>query len=347
MSVIPEVILQRAIMNGLDAIRKSPKIIHMLLKNLPLEEQLAWKTYIEETKFDFAINYPRTDIKVPGFVLLMRSENESQEFLNDIQGAPPYYGMPDQDMNLDTLGGDAASISAPSGLPELLIGALEVAEMLPGRQAITFVESSQEAVNEVFSAKSNWSPMNLHVVKGAGAGKIYPIRSITSSQLDIEGTFELDLGSSSVVDIRYTADTGSYREAAYGNPVRAYEQNTSQLRIGANYDSQYQLDILAGNQEEVIYLYTVLKAILFAQREFLEAQGIMSLKISGSDLAPRSELLPDEVFTRSMTLQFTYPFGFIVEQDVAREIQIVLTNVNPLTQTPYPGGEVFVASIEL
>src|SRR5690606_8629506 len=101
---------------------------------------------------------------------------------------------------------------------------------------------------------------------GAGQGKIYPIVSITSSQLDIEGTFELDLDSTSVVDIRYTEAP----EAAYGSPVRAYEYSSGQLRVGANYDSQYQLDILAGNQEEVIYLYTVLKAILFAQRKFLE-----------------------------------------------------------------------------
>ncbi len=250
-------------------------------------------------------------------------------------------------MEIDTLGGNAASISEPVGLPELVIGDLHVASMLPGNQAITFTMADQDAVNAVFSEKSNWSPMYLHVVRGAGAGKVYPIRSITSSQLDIEGTFELDLGSSSVVDIRYGTETGSYREGAYGSPVRAYEANTGQLRVGANYDSQYQLDILAGNQEEVIYLYTVLKAILFAQLEFLEAQGIMSLKISGSDLAPRSELLPDECFTRSMTLQFTYPFSFIVEQDVARQIQIVLTNVNPLTNVPYLGGEVIVARVTL
>lgn len=343
MSVVPELLLQRAITNGFGAIRQDPKIINMLFKNLPLAQQEAIKKYIIETGFDFSINYPRSDIKVPGFVLLMKSENESQAFLNDVMGAPPNYDMPDQDMELDTLGGDATSASTPGGLPDLVLGSLNVAAMLPGGEAITFTEASQEAINEVFSVKSNWAPMNLHVVNGAGLGKIYPIRSITSSKLDIEGTFELDLDSTSVVDIRYTQTP----EAAYGTPIRAYESSTGQLRVGANYDSQYQLDILAGNQEEVIYLYTVLKAILFAQRKFLEAQGIMSLKISGSDLAPRSELLPDEVFTRTMTIQFTYPFSFIVEQDVARQIQIVLTNVNPLTATPYPGGEIIVARVTL
>lgn len=344
MSIVPEILLQRAIINGFGAIRQSPKVINMIFKNLPLEQQEAIKKYILETTIDFSINYPKTDIKVPGIILLMKSENESQQFLNDIMGAPPNYDMPDQDMELDVLGGqDATSISGPGGLPELILGNLNVLSMLPYKSAITFTEASQEAVNEIFSVKSNWGPMNLHVVAGSGRGKVYCIKIISSTQLDIQGTFELDLDSTSVVDIRYT----SAPEAAYGSPVRAYESSLGQLRVGANYDSQYQLEILAGNQEEVIYLYTVLKAILFAQRKFLEAQGIMALKISGSDLAPRSELLPDEVFTRSMTIQFTYPFSFIVEQEVARQINIILTNTNPLTDVPYPGSEILIAEIKL
>ncbi len=343
MSIVPELLLQRAIINGFGAIRKDPKIINMLFKNLPLAQQEAVKEFILTKTIDFSINFPKGDIKVPAIVMLLKSENESQEFLGDVMGTPPHYDMPDQDMEMDTLGGSGAGTSGPGGLPELVLGELEVDEMLPSRSAITFTESSIEAIQEVFSVKSNWSPMNLHVVEGAGKGKVYPISLITSSQLDIEGTFELDLDSSSVVDIRYTETP----EAAYGSPVRAYEENNGQVRIGANYDSQYQLDILAGNQEEVIYLYTVLKAILFAQRKFLEAQGIMAVKLSGSDLAPRSEMLPDEIFTRSMTVQFTYPFSFIVEQDVARQIDIVLTNVNPATNVPYPGSEIIVASIEL
>jgi hypothetical protein len=343
MSIVPEILLQRAIIDGFGAIRKNPKIINALFKNLPLTQQEAIKDYILTSTIDFSINYPKSDIKAPAIVMLLKTESESNEFLGDIMGAPPNYDMPDQDMELDVLGGTGASTSGPQGLPEKVAGPLNVAAMVPGRYAITFAEDSQEIINEVFSVKSNWSPMNLHVVSGAGQGKVYSISSITSSRLDIVGTFELDLDSTSVVDIRYTETP----EASYGNPVSVYEQSLGQLRVGANYDSQYQLEILAGNQEEVIYLYTVLKAILFAQRKFFEAQGIMALKISGSDLAPRSELLPDEIFTRSMTLQFVYPFSFIIEQDVAREIQLVLKNVNPVTATPYPGGEVIVARIEL
>ena len=344
MSTLPEIILQRAIIEGIKGIRQEPRILNMIFKNLPVAQQEAIKSFITETVIDFSINYPRTEIKAPAIVLMLKSETEAEEFLGDIMGAPPHFDMPDADMDMDTLGGNAASVSTAQGLPDLVVGQLHVASMLPQKQAITFTEESNDVMSEIFAGVSNWPSMFLYVVAGAGAGKKYRISSISSEQLDIVGTFELDLDSSSVVDLRYE----DAPEASYGNPVRAYTDSMSQLRVGANYDSQYQLDVIAGNQEEVIYLYTVLKAILFAQRKFLEAQGIMALKISGSDLAPRSELLPSEVFTRSMTVQFHYPFSFIVEQDVAKAIQITLTSVNPQgVGTPVPGETIIVSRIAL
>jgi len=354
MAVLPEIILQCAIINGFVAIRKDPRIINMLFKNLPLVQQEQIKRYILENQIDFNINYPRTEIKVPSIIMLMKTENESQEFLGDVMGAPPHYNMPDQDMAVDTLGGGtAASVSEMDSLPRLILGGLRVATQIPtdvtlpggpSSSALTFVPDDQDLINEVFSQRSNWPCLQLHVVAGAGAGQRKLINLISSDQLDIVGTFDVNCNSSSIVDIRYAEGA----EGTYGQPVRSYAVNhLGQIRLGANYDGQYQLEVLAGNQEEVIYLYTVLKAVLFAQRRFLEAEGIMALKISGTDLAPRSELLPDEVFNRSMTLQFTYPFSFIMENEVYKAIQITLTNVNPATTTPTPGGEVIVAEIDL
>jgi|688.fasta_scaffold01119_51 hypothetical protein len=354
MSTLPEVILQRAIINGFSALRKDPRIINMLFKNLPLAQQDKIKTFFLEKTIDFSINYPRNEIKVPAVVMLMKTEAESQEFLFDIVGVPPHYDMPDQSMTVDTLGGGTATTtSGMSGLPKLVLGGLRVASQIPAdvtipggptNSALTFVPDDQDLINEVFSVRSSWPCLKLHVVSGAGAGQVKMINLISSDQLDIIGTFDVNCNNTSVVDIRY----GDALEAPYGQPVRSYAANgLGQIRLGANYDGQYQLEILAGNQEEVIYLYTVLKAILFAQRKFLEAEGIMALKISGTDLAPRSELLPDEIFTRTMTLQFTYPFNFIVENEVFKAIQVVLTNVNPDTATPTPSGSILVAEIDL
>ncbi|NJL53727.1 hypothetical protein HC928_00380 [bacterium] len=339
--MVPEIILQRAIISGFQAIRKDPRIVNNIFKNLPLTQQEAIKNFILEKSIDFSLNYPRTDVKVPAIVMLLKSESESNNFLGDIMGAPPNYDMPDQDMHIDTLGGHAASTSDMDGLPRKVVGPLAVLESV-GDNAIRFTPEASETIVEVFSARDLWPCLRLHVVAGTGAGQVENISSISNDQLDIVGSFELQLDSTSLVDIRYADDP----EGPYGEPIRAYTNNTGLLRIGANYEGQYQLEVLAGNQDEVIYLYSVLKAILFSQRKFLEAQGLMSVRISGTDLAPRTEMLPDEIFTRSMTVQFTYPFNFMVEQDVFKQIQLTLASTSPGDSTSTL-GEVLVATIEL
>ena len=128
-----------------------------------------------------------------------------------------------------------------------------------------------------------------------------------SNSFDIIGTFGVQLDSTSVVDIRLHEDPS----LADGEPSRVYADDGSYARKGAYYEVQYHLDILAAQQEQVIYLYYVLKSILISQRNFLEAQGVIGLTIGGSDFARKSDFIPDEVFQRSMTLSFKTEFSFL------------------------------------
>ena len=108
MAIVPEIVLQRAIINGFQGIRKDPRVINVLFKSLPVDQQEMIKDYILKKQIDFSINYPRSEIKVPALVLLMKSESESIEFLRDLMGAPPNYDMPDSEMSIDTLGAGSA-----------------------------------------------------------------------------------------------------------------------------------------------------------------------------------------------------------------------------------------------
>jgi hypothetical protein len=109
---------------------------------------------------------------------------------------------------------------------------------------------------------------------------------------------------------------------AVGEPSRVYASDGSYLRKGANFAANYNLHVMAGQQDQVIYLYSAVKALLLSQRAFLESQGVINLRVGGSDFAPRTEFLPDEVFQRMMTLQFTSPFSFLEEQEVFTQIEI-------------------------
>jgi hypothetical protein len=194
---------------------------------------------------------------------------------------------------------------------------------------VNLAESAEDLVNELLE-----DPIGcafLYVVQGTGAGQVFPILRIRSDSLDIQGTFEPSLDSTSLVDVRAPEDP----RLALGEPSRSYDASATNLRrIGSQYEVTYHLHVIAGHQDEVIFLYSVIKALFLSQRPLLEAQGIMAMKISGSDFAPRTEYLPDEVFQRMMVLTFTYPFSFLQEQQVATAINVVMSPTDPATGLP-------------
>lgn len=318
MSIVPEIILQRVFVAGLRKIRQDPRMLDVLFKNLGQKQLAEIKEFLTKTPINFSVNYPRTDLKVPALVLLLKNELEAQTFLGDIMGTEP-----GEDSSFDTLGG--GGVSTTSGLPKLWLGNLGVTSATTTR--LYFLDADYERINELLDTE-NLGAANLHVTAGSGAGKVYPITRINTDYLDIEGTFDPQLSTTSIVDIRDDFDP----ELAMGEPSQVYDASRNDLwRIGSNYDVQYQLEVLAGHQDEVIYLYSILKALLLANRETLEAQGIMALKISGSDFAPRSEYLPSDVFQRTMILQFTYPFSFLKEIDAASSIVLRISPDDPNT----------------
>lgn len=275
------------------------------------------KQYILETSLDFSVNYPRKDLRVPSLVLVLKNESESQTFLGDIMGDGSANFVPDQEFTIDTLGGHGASTSTSSGLPRKLAGPLDV-DRQDGSSTIFFQDSAEDIVAELL--ENPIGCLKLYVVSGSGAGYTYDVARIREDALDIVGTFEVNLDETSVIDLRVPEDP----ELAVGEPSRVYTPAPSLLKKGVNYEVTYQLHVIAGQQDHVIYLYSVVKALLLSQRSFLESQGVQAMRIGGSDFAPRSEYLPDEIFQRAMTLTFTYPFSFLEEQDTFDQIQVNL-----------------------
>jgi len=332
MSVIPEIILHRVIVQGLREIRQDPRRLDTLFKNLDQRTLQAMKDTILKQSINFTINYPRSDLKTPTIALLLKSEQEAQTFLGDLMGAGTNYGMPDQDLTIDTLGSHGASESGLSGLPFKVAGGLQFSalEYDPVNDITTaiFIEEQQEDLAAILEQFPVIPSFDAYVSGGTGAGQVHRILEIDSNSLDIEGQFDPQLDSSSIVDVRST-DTTSL---AVGEPSRVYPAGAvNLLRKGANYDTQYQLSVIAGHQDEVLYLYSVLKAILFSQKMFMEDQGLMALKISGSDYAPRTEYLPTEVFQRTMILRFTYPFSFLEEIDLPTSMEVTVNPRDPNT----------------
>ena len=130
MSVIPEIVLHNVIVQGLRDIRKDPRILDVVFKNLDQVTLQAVKDSVLNQSINFTVNYPRTgELKTPTIALMLKSERESEMFLNDLMGAPPNYGVPDQEHVIDTLGGHGGSTTDLQGLPKKVIEGISPATL--------------------------------------------------------------------------------------------------------------------------------------------------------------------------------------------------------------------------
>lgn len=320
MSILPEILIQKAIVRGWRTLKNDPRLMDVLFKNVNQDLLEELKAVVTNTPVDLSVNYPRKqELHVPAIVILLRGEGESEGFLGDLMAQTPGFMIPDPDMTIDTSDGHGGSISTLSGLPRKVAGSLAV-ENSTG-SLVLFKDSALGKLAEVAPAIQAGKCHKLHVVAGTGAGQVHVVTSASSDFLDTDETFKVQLDSTSVVDLRLADPVKN----AEGEPSRVFDENGIYTRRGANYAAQYQLQIVAGHQDEVVYLYSIIKALLLSQRPFFEAQGVQNFKLSGSDFAPRSEYLPSEAFTRALTIDFVYPFSFLEELATADSVEVCLT----------------------
>lgn len=313
MATLPEPVLTKVLRVGFRNIRKDPRILNSLFYNLDAQEQQKIRKMVLEQSIDLSLNYPRTTVKAPSIIMLLRNESEAQTFIGNEMGTFPNYGVPDDFLTYDTLStGESAPATDLSGSTLLLLDNVGVAKSTSTR--IYFAESSKTSVQDFLDNAPEMNSMDVYVSKGAGSGKSYTVTKLNSNYLDIDGSIDPQLDTTSIIQFR----SDSTNNEVIGEPKKSYSSSQNNLhRVGANYTSQYQFLIITGSQEETIYLFYIVKAILLSQTAYLEGQGLQAMQISGSDLAPRPEFVPNELFQRVLNVTFTYPFSFIEESGPA------------------------------
>lgn len=342
---VPEIILQRALINGIQGIRKNPKTLNLLFKHLSQQHQQSIKDFFLKTPIDICLNYPRDSaLKAPAILILLKNESEKNTFLGDVMGYTGSYDTPDWEMSYETDEHghvfSSGTVSTLRGLPPALTGAMRVLEA--GDNYVVLHPEDRDQLRPLFENKT-LECCELHVVRGTGAGQRYYVSKITPTTIDIGEPFEIPLDSTSIVVLRDVDPI----PGVDGEPSRIYDAQDPLWRQGAEFETQYQLSILGSSQEECIYLYTIVKAILFLSKAYLEGQGIQALSVSGTDFAPRTEYLPDIVYQRSMILQFTYPFSVLTEMETIKELQIALTPAVVTEEHLEFGSVTLTATIDL
>jgi hypothetical protein len=71
------------------------------------------------------------------------------------------------------------------------------------------------------------------------------------------------------------------------------------------YEYRFNLFIVADNPDKCLYLFQLVRYILTAQHKELQKFGVLVSNITGSDLAPNPEYLPETFFIRRMIVKIT------------------------------------------
>jgi len=84
MSIIPEVIIQRVLVDGIREVRNSSWKSDQLFKSVPQSFAQEFHELLTKTPIDVTINYPREDSQFPCVCILLRAEEESQILIGDL-----------------------------------------------------------------------------------------------------------------------------------------------------------------------------------------------------------------------------------------------------------------------
>jgi hypothetical protein len=306
MSIIPEYIIQQALVEGLEVFRKDRRIVDVLFRQLSQSEAQGIWNFLQNNSIDISVNYPDDDVKLPSISILLQEESESESFLGNVMEHAISVSKP---FHIPTIG--SSSISAVTGNgPRILQSDIEVTGF--GSTSVT-AAASVLPLADPFEE----SPIWVFISEGVGIGQKREIVSITpmsatDTVVEITPSWDVlpDIGSKFKI-------LGKSLEVAGGEPSRLFEAGEVIERVGAHYEAQYQLLITAPSQDALMYLYIVVKAILFSFNEFFIKQGFLNLRLSGSDFTDRGEDYPDRGYQRSLLMAFSYSF------DVYRSIQVI------------------------
>ena len=334
MSIVPEYIIQQMLVRGLRAFREDGRLVDALFRNLQQDDLSGLRTFFRENSIDIALNYPDSDLKLPAIVVLLKTEAESDAFLGNLlqpSESVDNMGMPFQSGD----GNGAGSTSRVTTVGVRILADSMVATggsqntiTVPGDQLYLFDPFEEDAF--------------VRILSGIGEGQerqILSVSPVTAADTIITVVPNWNTIPDDTSDIQIHAQPSA---DGTGEPSKIFQSTDIVSRIGAHYQVTYQLLILGSKPEIVIYLYNIVRAIVFLNMDFLIQQGFLNVKMSGSDFLPRADYLPDLAYQRTLNLDFGYSFDvYAASSDTLFDkLRVSLTVSDPDVSIPSGQGGV-------
>jgi hypothetical protein len=303
MSLIPEYIIQRVLVQGISQLRKDRKLLDVLFRNIHQDDlQQIWQ-FVRDNHIDISINYPDEELKVPSLAIILRSESEAETFLGDLLQPPEVvteavpFRIPDA----------AGSLTQSSQVAPRVLMSEE--DATGGSSSTLTVLSSVLPLFDPFE-ETAW----VVLTEGLGAGQRRQLVSVSpvagaDTILTVTPAWETTPDATTKFMV-----VGAGSEFV-GQPSKIFDPGDVVERLGAHYQAQYQIMITAQAPELVVYLYMIVKAIMLLNSSFLIRNGFLNLKMSGTDYMARTEYLPTNAYQRSLMLEFTYSFDVYAISD--------------------------------
>lgn len=324
MSLIPEFILQTVLARGMKAFRDNHRYIDQLFRNYDVRSVDQIRTFIKENAVDLCINYPKDTVKVPAIVILLKNESEAQAYLADSMGIdfPDIFSF-DGGIDGETLGG-TASVSSLSGYGMLVFGPVVVEG---GTINTVEFDSDHFAIDNLVGQE-----YTVRIVAGTGKGQIRNVESNTLDTITVTPNWKIPPDGTSIVEVR------AKESEVLGQPSALFDRTNDTPfieRRGALYNVNYQVQIIGPNPELTIALYNIVKSILFVSKTLLEEQGVINLKVSGTDFLPKPEYQPELSYMRGLNLEFIAPFDIFEDVDpLINEINLIVEGLDALIGEP-------------
>jgi len=330
---------------GVRAFREDQTLVQMLFRNLHQEDVMGLIKFLRDNTIDIALNYPEAPISVPAIVITLKNETESQGFLGDVLQPPKSiratghpFPMEDVEDPADVLGGGSVT---DVGLSDQL---LESPIQALGGSCTSLKISLQSPfkISDPFEVDN----LQIRVLQGTGAGQVRQVSSITPNQVSGTVAVEVDAAwgtppdSTSIFSF-FTRDPFGVQ----GEPSKLYDKSSVIERIGAHYRVSYQLLIGGPNAEITLFLYAIVKAIMFVNYTYLQKSGFINLKMSGTDFVTKPEYFPSRSYARALIMEFEHSFDVYLEVAAVNKLRLDIGVYDPNVGDG-SGTERVVSSVE-
>jgi len=129
-------------------------------------------------------------------------------------------------------------------------------------------------------------------------------------------TIHITLPGDMTRDNSIGVDEISDRDAFYTN-----DDGTIARTYAKRFNSDFHLVLTSDNEREVMLMYHLLRAATISFMDSFSTDGLQNLKINGRDLRINTELVPNHIFARNLSITFDYDIRVPkIEKHVVRSI---------------------------